>query len=805
MYISAVYIRFFRSFNFDYLRKAHPGFRPDPWDVLDGDGLQYPFVKVSLEDGVTTVVGANESGKSQLLHAIKRALTGRDIERGDFCRYSQYFAVNKAMAYPDFGVQFKDVDAFQQAVVRRACAISDDEGGSPSAGVPSEASRAEGFDRFLMFRAGRSTPVVYLPRDGGWGRFAVTDVAALESVVPQWFEIDAHVALPQSVPLAYLAGANGTLRSGPRGRRVTLMSTLLGNDSWFESTDALNAAGQKLVAAFSTAREHDEDHDKQLALVDDLLLKVAKIDQSAFEELLKAVEASQDGFANGIVEKMNAQLAYALNFPKWWSQDHQFQLRMTLRDQDLVFTVRDRTGTEYSAAERSGGLRYFLSYFVQYLAHEAPKSPSGFDRGEVLLMDEPDAYLSSTGQQDLLRIFQDFAQPADPERRPCQVVYVTHSPFLIDKNHGERLRVLEKGEGEEGTRVVHNAARNHYEPLRSAFGSFVGETTFIGTCNLMLEGMSDQILLAGMSAWLRRRGASAMERLDLNTLTLVPTGSASHIPYMVYLARGRDVDRPAVVVLLDSDTAGNKARADLMRGRSGKPLLGSQFILQLGELPGQALSCTRPAGVSEIEDLIPLEIGVAAVKAYAAEFLDPAQATALGELTADTVVFHDDDGTHDALQKAAAVLVPGIHLDKVGLARSTVNVVEKQDEFPPEVADHLDGNFRALFRALGSRQRQALRELATEKTGSKIKRLRKSFLQDHPATATREQATLLLEEIDASLDTSLDAEDFRSQIRKVRRDFALEEDPAEAIEDFSRFRDALQTLAYREVNAVQQQ
>ena len=41
-----------------------------------------------------------------------------------------------------------------------------------------------------------------------------------------------------------------------------------------------------------------------------------------------------------------------------------------------------------------------MSYYVQLLAHEFP--PDG--RTEILLMDEPDAYLSSQGQQDLLRI-----------------------------------------------------------------------------------------------------------------------------------------------------------------------------------------------------------------------------------------------------------------------------------------------------------------------------------------------------------------------------------------------------------------
>ncbi len=103
-----------------------------------------------------------------------------------------------------------------------------------------------------------------------------------------------------------------------------------------------------------------------------------------------------------------------------------------------MFTVRDRTGSDYSFSERSGGMSYFLSYFVQYLSHK----PTGGQ--EILLMDEPDAYLSMLGQQDLLAIFRDFAAPADPDKTPVQVVYVTHSPFLI----GQEPRRTDQGAGE---------------------------------------------------------------------------------------------------------------------------------------------------------------------------------------------------------------------------------------------------------------------------------------------------------------------------------------------------------------------
>ena len=785
MFISAVYIRFYRSFNYDYLRKAHEGFVADPWDLLEPRDLQYPFVRVALDDGITTVVGANESGKSQLLSAVKHALTGLDIERSDFCRYSQFFAVDRSMAFPDFGLEFKHLDDDDRAAVAKAGRTSTLDGS---------------IDSFLLFRFNGKDPVLYLPGADGWQQVAVKDRKTLDGVLPRWFEIDAKVALPESVPIKYLAEARTSVQTGPRKERYTFLNTIMENASvWFGTADTVTTAAPKLVTAFAAANTQSEAHERQLALADDLLLKVAKIDRIAFKELLKAVEAGRDGFANGIVEQMNRALAASLNFPKWWSQDHEFKLLLTLRDQDLVFTIRDRTGTEYSADERSGGLKYFLSYFVQYLAHEPPKSGNQ----EVLLMDEPDAYLSSTGQQDLLRIFEDFANPQDPDRQPCQVVYVTHSPFLIDKNHGERIRVLEKGEGDEGTRVVRNAARNHYEPLRSAFGSFVAETTFISNCNLMLEGTSDQVLLAGMSARLRRQKTAAMDNLDLNTLTLVPAGSAQHIPYMLYLARGRDVDRPAVIVLLDSDTAGNQAVKSLKKGPNGKPVIDPEFILQLGDLPTDTVTSTNPTGVIAIEDLVPVPIGIAAVKHYATEFLDPQQAQKLQALKAKDITFDDCPGTHDALERAAARLVDGFHLDKVGFARSVLDVLRHQEALA-QAAETMDANFRVLFRELRKLQRRALREATTEKTSAKIKRLKRSFVLDHPTWSSREAATLLLDDIENGLDNSIDAEDLKSQIRGVRRDFTLDDEPTERIADFSGFRSALDKLVYREINEVQE-
>lgn len=779
--IKTLYVRFFKSFNYDYLRKSDPNAVASLWDLVDED-LFYPFVRVPMEAGITTVVGANESGKSQLLAAIKCLITGDGIERRDFCRYSAFFSVSKEMAVPEFGAEFTDLSEIDSDAIKRVVGLgSDDE-----------------IKSFWYFRFNKRAVVYAIGPDGKHVTSEVTETEMKNISLPNYFEIDARVPLPDSVPIDYLIASIAEKKVRPRSRLLGFFETLIDHPDWFESAETLTQAAGSVIGEYPIYREgRDDEHLlARLELAEKLLLGVAGIDRSAFEELREAVKTSE-GYANGLVDKMNEQLAAALNFSKWWSQDRDFSLYLTLRDFDLVFTVRDRTGSDYSFSERSGGMSYYLSYFVQYLSHR----PTG--EQEILLMDEPDAYLSMLGQQDLLAIFSDFAFPADPEKKPVQVVYVTHSPFLIDKNHGERIRVLEKGDGDEGTRVVSNAARNHYEPLRSAFGAFVAETTFIGNCNLMLEGQADQVLLAGLSSLARRLG-SKDDTLDLNTLSLVPAGSAEHIPYMVYLARGRDVDTPAITVLLDSDKEGQAIAEELRKGYRGRRLLDSNFIVNVGELDTSALSLSTDS-LQETEDLIPAEIAMLAVKRFAEEVLSKPDADIIAN-NLTTIKPAPDEKLFKAAEQAAtaasADLNSPLRLDKVGFARAVLDVVEHHAT--DELRNRTLVNFAVLFRRLDKAKRDAMRKNNRDRISKILNRLRKNFIKDHPKAATRRNVEEFLENILAQLlDTSPEAETVRDAVRRIRADFEIHEEPHTNVDDYDALLRRLESLVYERVREVQ--
>ena len=98
MKASRILLRWYKSFNISYRREgpARLTEQAGPWNRLHvGDKLQqyYPFIEISLEGDITTIVGGNETGKSHLLSAIAKVLTGKGIDgaafqQTDLCRYA---------------------------------------------------------------------------------------------------------------------------------------------------------------------------------------------------------------------------------------------------------------------------------------------------------------------------------------------------------------------------------------------------------------------------------------------------------------------------------------------------------------------------------------------------------------------------------------------------------------------------------------------------------------------------------------------------------------------------------------------
>lgn len=231
-------------------------------------------------------------------------------------------------------------------------------------------------------------------------------------------------------------------------------------------------------------------------------------------------------------------------FLKRWTQE-KLEARFVVAQDNLLLHITGKEGHFGNVSDRSEGFRWFLSFCLSY------GSPVSSSRGSLLLLDEPGLHLHASAQKDLLELFESMAQT-------CQILYTTHSPFMINKNYPERIRGVFKNERPEGTAVDNKPYRptkgGYYEPIRSSIGITLGNSLFIGGCNLVVEGIADQIILTAFSRRLAKQ--DNLPFIDLQHICITPAGGADNVPYFAYLC---NVEHMKPVVLLDNDGEGETA------------------------------------------------------------------------------------------------------------------------------------------------------------------------------------------------------------------------------------------------------
>ncbi|WP_292798325.1 hypothetical protein [Nostoc sp. NMS7] len=337
----------------------------------------------------------------------------------------------------------------------------------------------------------------------------------------------------------------------------------------------------------------------------------------------------------------------------------------------------------------------------------------------------------------------------------------------------------------------------------------------------MVEGIGDQILIAGAAIYLRANGVSNLETLDLNQITIVDSGGASQTPYMVYLACGRHADEIAAIVLLDSDQSGNEAKKHLLGkggGQHRRPLLKEKFILQLADLKEEFCFITDNVTAQlEIEDIIPLPICIKAIKLFLQEFLEIEEAELLF-LTEDLISSNMAGKTILDVIEQTLKDFPDLEISKAGFARNVIRVV---NEWPRErnslnereihALRVFEQNFKILFKKLNVMQHSAQQKLTRERLSQKIDRLKKDFIARHPISAKREDGVILFDEIEGILENNIQNESIKeieatkSEIQNLRRDYKLDIDMNKMIDDYTGFQVGLERIKYAGLLASQEE
>lgn len=235
----------------------------------------------------------------------------------------------------------------------------------------------------------------------------------------------------------------------------------------------------------------------------------------------------------------------------------------TVLDEMKIRLWDDRHLLSLPFDERSSGFRWFFSFLAAFSEYEDGKTPV------VLLLDEPALRLHAKGQKDFLKFIDERLTQC------CQVLYSTHSPFMVQTGLLERARLVEDQGRDEGSKVTQDILLTDPDtlfPLQGALGYDIAQHLFIAPHNLVVEGTSDFTFMSVVSNHLREIGR---EYLD-ERWSVIPVGGVDSVPTFVALL-GNHLD---ITVFIDAQKSGHQKLARL----ANEGYLSSKRLITAGQI-----------------------------------------------------------------------------------------------------------------------------------------------------------------------------------------------------------------------------
>lgn len=264
------------------------------------------------------------------------------------------------------------------------------------------------------------------------------------------------------------------------------------------------------------------------------LLRIARIELNDIAEpgSYEKSKARLEGISNSITDQVF----------KFWTQNKQLEVQFDIKEDpadqppfnnghNLYIRIRNqRHRVSVPFDQRSKGFIWFFSFLV-WFDSISEQIDAGTDL--ILLLDEPGLSLHALAQLDFLRYIDELSSEH-------QILYTTHSPFMIHDNRLHQVRTVEDLP-EVGTKVSENLTGSDPKtifPLQAALGYTIAQNLFIAKRNLLVEGPADLLYLKFMGSLLEQKGRTTLR----DDLTVVPVGGLDKLATFVALLAGNELE-----------------------------------------------------------------------------------------------------------------------------------------------------------------------------------------------------------------------------------------------------------------------
>lgn len=272
------------------------------------------------------------------------------------------------------------------------------------------------------------------------------------------------------------------------------------------------------------------------------------------------------------------------DFRDWWSQGN-YTFDFSADGKHFRIWVADEVRPERIVLEnRSTGLQWFLSFYLVFLVESQDAHA-----GAILLLDEAGLALHPLAQKDLSLFFNNLS-------KTNQIINTTHSPFIIDTNHIDRAKVVYINK--DGYTVVSNNLRaaegrlqtNSVYAVHAALGLSISDILLQGCRPVIVEGPSDQYYFNAIKLFLIGKQLISPKE----EIIFVPSGGVKAVGSLASLLSAKS-ELPYVI--LDSDSNGRDFKAKLEKNLYSNEKIRILSVDSFTEIVD-----------SEIEDIIPYDL-----------------------------------------------------------------------------------------------------------------------------------------------------------------------------------------------------